>query len=259
MLHGQRLTVIVPAFNTGGRVARVVATLPPWVDRVVAVDDASTDDTPDHLSACDDARLEVVRHPENRGVGAAIATGYLRALAHGADLAAVMAGDGQMDPADLADLAAPVALGLADYAKGDRLAHPDCARVMPLSRWVGNAVLSAMTRAATGLSHVHDSQCGYTVVSRRVLERLDVARLWNRYGYPNHLLGALAHAGFRVADVVVRPIYADERSGVRLRDAVVTVPRILALVAWARMRKRPLLAGRDARPGDPAPGAAGAR
>ena len=242
MLHGRSLSVVVPAYNTGARVARVIATLPAFVDRVVVVDDASTDDTPAHLDAVCDPRVERVRHAENRGVGGAIATGYLRALAHGADLIAVMAGDGQMHPDDLEALALPVALGRADYTKGDRLSHPDCARVMPLSRHAGNVVLSAMTRAATGLAHVRDSQCGYTVVSRRVLERLDIPRLWSRYGYPNHLLGALAHAGFRVEDVTVRPVYDGEKSGVRLRDAVVTVPRILALVAWARLRARPLLA-----------------
>lgn len=241
MLHGKRITVVVPAFNTSVRVARVIATLPAFVDRCVVVDDASTDDTPAHLGACADPRVEVVRHAENRGVGGAIATGYLRALDHGAELVAVMAGDAQMDPSDLAALAEPVALGRADYAKGNRLGHPECRRAMPLTRWVGNVALSAMTRAATGLDHVGDSQCGYTVVSRRVLERVDVARMWSRYGYPNHLLGALAHAGLRVVDVSVRPVYADERSGVRLRDALVTVPRILALVAWARLRARPLM------------------
>jgi glycosyltransferase involved in cell wall biosynthesis len=241
MLHGKRITVVVPAFNTSVRVTRVIATLPDFVDRCVVVDDASTDDTPAHLGACVDPRVAVVRHAENRGVGGAIATGYLRALDHGAELVAVMAGDAQMDPSDLAALAEPVALGRADYAKGNRLGHPECRRAMPLTRWVGNVALSAMTRAATGLDHVGDSQCGYTVVSRRVLERVDVARMWSRYGYPNHLLGALAHAGLRVVDVTVRPVYADERSGVRLRDALVTVPRILALVAWARLRARPLM------------------
>ncbi len=241
MLHGKRITVVVPAFNTGARVMRVIATLPSFVDACVVIDDASTDDTPTHLASCGDPRVAVIRHDENRGVGGAIATGYLRALEDGADLMAVMAGDGQMDPDDLAPLAEPVALGHADYAKGNRLRHPDCLRAMPFTRWIGNVGLSAMTRAATGLSHIGDSQCGYTVISRRVLERVDVARMWNRYGYPNHLLGALAHAGLRVVDVTVRPVYAGERSGVRLRDAVITVPRILGLVAWARLRAEPLL------------------
>jgi glycosyltransferase involved in cell wall biosynthesis len=244
MLHGQQLTVVVPAFNTGSRVARVLATMPAVVDRVVVVDDASVDDTAAHLAACADPRVETVRHGENRGVGAAIATGYLRALARGAELIAVMAGDGQMHPDDLIPLATPVALGRADYAKGNRLAHRDCGRVMPWTRRVGNVALSALTRAATGVGHIDDSQCGYTVFSARALRRFDVSRLWGRYGYPNHLLGALAQAGLRVVDVTVRPVYGDERSGVRLRDAVVTVPRVLALVAWARLRAEPLLEAR---------------
>ncbi len=229
MLYDQRLVVVVPAYNTGRRVLGVLATLPPFVDAVVVVNDASTDDTSGVLDTVTDPKVTVLTHGVNRGVGAAIATGYLHALDTGADLVAVMAGDGQMDPADLASLAEPVALGRADYAKGDRLSYPGCFHRMPWSRWVGNLALSAMTRAATGLTHVTDSQCGYTVVSRRVLVALDVGRLWNRYGYPNHLLGALAWAGYRVQDVTVRPVYADERSGVRLRDAVVTVPRVLAL------------------------------
>ena len=244
MLHGQQLTVVVPAYNTGGRVLRVIATMPAVVDRVVVVDDASTDDTAAHLAGCDDPRVETVRHPLNRGVGAAIATGYGRALAGGAELIAVMAGDAQMHPDDLVPLATPVALGRADYAKGNRLAHPDCLRVMPWTRLAGNVALSALTRAATGAAHLGDSQCGYTVVSRRALLRFDVTRLWGRYGYPNHLLGALAQAGLRVVDVTVRPVYAGERSGVRLRDALVTVPRVLALVAWARLRAEPLLEAR---------------
>jgi hypothetical protein len=63
--------------------------------------------------------------------------------------------------------------------------------------------------------------------------------MWTRYGYPNHLLAALAHAGFRVRDVTVRPVYAGERSGIRLRDALLVIPRILLAVAWARARNRP--------------------
>lgn len=235
MFGEQRVAVVVPAFNTGARVRRVVETIPRWVDDVVVVDDASTDDTAAVLAGFEDRRLVVVRHDENLGVGAAIATGYGRAMALGAAVVAVMAGDGQMDPSDLEALVAPVARGEADYAKGNRLRHPACFGVMPPSRWVGNIVLSAMTRAATGLSHVGDSQCGYTAISRRVLTALALDRLWRRYGYPNHLLGALAARGYRVKDVTVRPVYAGERSGVRVRDALVTVPRIIATIAWTRV------------------------
>lgn len=239
MLHGQRLFVVIPAYNTGPRVLSVVNTLPAFVDGAVVVDDASEAETRALIDDLASERITICRHSENRGVGAALATGYTRALELGAELVAVMAGDGQMHPDDLLSLAAPVALGEADYAKGDRLAHPSCARVMPLPRRIGNTVLSALTRAATGLDHINDSQCGYTVVSRRVLLHLDTSRMWTRYGYPNHLLGALAHAGFRVRDVSVRPVYGDERSGIRLRDALLVIPRILVAIGWSRARNRP--------------------
>jgi hypothetical protein len=89
-------------------------------------------------------------------VGAAIVTGYGRALAAGADLVAVMAGDAQMDPADLPRLLDPLVEGRADYAKGNRLAHPEVWRAMPAVRLVGNALLTRFTRWATGL-RVSDS------------------------------------------------------------------------------------------------------
>lgn len=234
VLLGQRLAVVIPAFNTGARLRQVVDTLPPFVDLAVVVDDGSTDETRDALTTLGNPFVVVLRHAENRGVGGALATGYREALARGADLVAVMAGDAQMDPADLAALAAPVAEGRAEYAKGNRLRHGDCARAMPPVRYAGNRVLSWLTRLATGLRDVGDSQCGYTVISARALRSLDLDALWRRYGYPNHLLGALALQRRRVVDVVVRPVYAGERSGVRWRDAVVVIPRILLAVALAR-------------------------
>ncbi|MEI8254732.1 MAG: glycosyltransferase family 2 protein [Deltaproteobacteria bacterium] len=240
MLDGARIAVVVPAFDVAPRIVGVLGTLPAFVDDVIVVDDGSADRT---AAVARDARspagrVTVVSHASNRGVGAAIATGYIAALARDADVIAVMAGDGQMDPDDLGRVVGRVVSGGCDYAKGNRLAHRDVLRAMPLSRLIGNVVLSALTRVATGLWHIGDSQCGYTAVHRRVLVALDPSAMWTRYGYPNHLLGALALRGFRVSDVTVRPVYAGERSGVRVRDAVVTIPRILLAIAAARASVR---------------------
>lgn len=212
--------------------------MPAFVDHVVLVDDGSTDDTVAQARSIGDARLRIESHGDNRGVGAAITTGYQAAHDLGADVTVVMAGDGQMHPDDLAPLLAPVLSGDVDYAKGNRLRHPDVARTMPLSRLIGNVVLSAVTRYATGLDDIGDSQCGYTAIHRRVWSVIDPGAMWQRYGYPNHLLGALAASDFRIADVVVRAVYDGERSGVRIRDALVTVPRILFSVARARWSPR---------------------
>lgn len=213
MWHGSRVAVIVPAYQESRLIGRMLRRVPALVDAIYVIDDASTDETAATAAGVGDPRVIVIRHRENRGVGAAIASGYARALAAGADVLVVMAGDDQMDPGDLEALIAPVALGSADYAKGNRFRHPE-ARRMPLARRAGSRLLSRATRLATGLE-VDDCQCGYTALSARAARRLPLADLWPRFGYPNDLLGMLAGHDLRVFEVPVRPVYADETSGLR--------------------------------------------
>lgn len=221
MWTGKAVAVVVPAFDEEERVGRVIAGMPAFVDTIVVVDDASRDGTAERAEATGDPRVVVVRHAENRGVGAAITTGYRHALRTGADVLAVMAGDDQMDPGDLAALVDVVASGAAEYAKGNRFLHPERRR-MPLGRRLAGKVLAAATRLTTGLT-VDDSQCGYTALSRRAALALPLRDLWPRYGYPNDLLGMLARAGHRVVEVPVRPVYAGEASGVRPWHALVVL------------------------------------
>src|SRR6185295_10067698 len=107
-----------------------LSTLPRFVDAIYVVDDGSPDDTSRAALAVPDTRLRVIRHAENLGVGAAIVTGYRAALADHIDVIAVMAGDAQMDPADLPAVLAPVVSGHADYVKGNRFRSRD-SRNMP--------------------------------------------------------------------------------------------------------------------------------
>ncbi len=137
------------------------------------------------------------------GVGAAIGSGYQRSVELGADVIAVMAGDGQMDPADLRAVLEPVLSGEADYAKGDRFGHPQVGTVMPPARLIGSLIFSWLTSLAAGV-RVRDSQCGFTAVSAEILREIDLQRIWPRYGYPNDLIGALALRGRRIRDVTER-------------------------------------------------------
>ena len=268
MKNGARVAVVVPAYNEERLVARTLRTIPDYVDHVVVVDDASTDRTADEIASVADERVELLQHDRNRGVGAAIVTGYRRAFAAGAKVAAVMAGDGQMDPRDLDALLAPVLSGETDYAKGDRLSHREVLARMPLTRWLGSHGLSAMTRLTTGLD-VRDSQCGYTALRREAFARLDALdsmdALWPGYGYPNDLLSRMAVAGVRVADVIVRPVYGDEESGIRARHLVTAFPRVLATSLARRVRAarsdelRPITSGAPLRDRTPTPANGGRR
>lgn len=231
MLDAARIAVVVPAYREERLIARMLGRVPAAVDAVYVVDDASPDRTREAALAAGDARVRVVAHAVNRGVGAAIATGYRAALADGHDVLVVMAGDDQMHPEDLAPLVRAVLAG-ADYAKGNRFRHADSRR-MPHARRLAGEVLSAATRLATGLA-VGDTQCGYTALSARAARALPLDELWPRYGYPNDLLGLLAARGLAVAEVPVRPVYADEQSGVRPWHAVT----VLGVIArrWRKER-----------------------
>lgn len=246
--EGLRVAVVIPAFNEEALIGRAIRAVPSWVDDVVVVDDASRDATARRARAAGGDRLRILSHDENRGVGAAIATGYRWAFAHGADVAAVMAGDAQMDPADLPGLLQPIARGGADYVKGNRLAHPGVRALMPWQRWIGNHVLSFMTRVALGTRAVQDSQCGYTALSRRAGLALDLDAVYPRYGYPNDLCARIVEAGMRIDQTVVRPIYGSEQSGITLRTALVRIPLLLARILLRRLgraQSAPALAARS--------------
>jgi len=243
MFRGRVVAVVIPACNEADKIGDTICSVPDFVDHVVVVDDGSRDETaavarraagPDRGTG----RIEVIAHDANRGVGAAIATGYARALALGAHATAVMAGDGQMDPADLPGLLAPVVSGQVDYAKGNRFAWPGGWRMMPPVRMFGGAVLSWLTRLASGYWHVGDSQCGYTVASRQALEAIG-PHLFARYGYPNDLLTRLAAARVRIVDVPVRPVYGPRwRSGLRPLRVVRPIARLLLRAFARRVRAR---------------------
>lgn len=234
MFLGRTVAVVVPAYNEERLIARTIQSIPSWVDEILVIDDASDDRTPKIVQTLSRPGLFLERHPQNQGVGAAIATGYRLALAHQIDLVAVMAGDAQMDPADLSAILRPVALGEADYAKGNRLAHPDVWRVMPLSRLVGTYALSLLTRPISGYWHLLDSQCGYTAISRKALLLLDLDSLYPRYGYPNDILVQLGSHKLKMVDVPVRPVYGEETSGFH---PLTVAPRLLFVLARALARR----------------------
>ncbi|WP_306058676.1 glycosyltransferase family 2 protein [Natronococcus wangiae] len=266
MYSGRTIGVVVPAYDEEEFVGEVIETVPEFVDRIYAVDDRSTDGTWDEINrhaarangevratgsergaivanggSALGRRVVPIRHAENRGVGGAIKTGYRQALEDGIDVAAVMAGDGQMDPDHLPSLLDPIVDGEADYAKGNRLVNGDHRGGMPRFRLFGNALLTLLTKVASGYWRTMDPQNGYTAVSSRALEAVDVASMYEDYGYPNDLLVRLNANELRVADVAIPAVYGDEESTI---DYTTYVPKVSALLvrtfAWRLARRYPI-------------------
>ncbi len=247
MISGSRVIVVVPAYREASRLPRVLASMPEEVDHVIVVDDASEDET-FHVARAGGPRVIAIAHDRNRGVGAAIATGYAHALAmeggapknaqkNARDAFVVMAGDGQMDPNDLPALVEPIARGEADYVKGNRFAHDeiktrDALHAMPRTRFIGGKIFSFLTRHALAID-IDDSQCGYTAISRGACARLDLASLWPRFGYPNDLLAMLVEQRAVIAEVPVRAMYPHARNKLGARH----VPMIAGVLARAYLRR----------------------
>jgi glycosyltransferase involved in cell wall biosynthesis len=239
MLEGKTIAVVVPAYDEEELVATTIGGVPDFVDRIFVVDDASRDATVTAARAAGDGRVEVLTHERNAGVGAAIVTGYQRAVDEGLDVISVMAADNQMDPSDLQKIALPVVRGEVDYAKANRLITGEAWKVIPRSRYLGNAVLSLLTKIASGYWHVADSQSGYTAASREILEQLDLDRVYRGYGFPNDMLVHLNVWNARVRDIPSRPVYGvGERSGIKIRRVVPRISWLLLKGFFWRMREK---------------------
>jgi len=229
MIEGKSVAVVVPAFDEEALIEETLRGIPAFVDRIYVVDDASRDGTAARAEAHGDSRVEVIRHERNAGVGASIVTGYKHALADRVDVTAVMAADNQMDPGDLEVLVRPVAGGEVDYAKANRLLTGQAWQLIPRVRYLGNAVLSMLTKIASGYWHIADSQSGYAAIGLDVLEKLDLDRIYRGYGFPNDMLVHLNVWNARVRDFPSRPVYGvGERSGIRYASVI---PRISWLLA----------------------------
>ena len=225
MHQGLSIGVVVPCFNEALQVTNVISTMPEYVDKIIVVDDTSKDNTWDVVTEISNTNSKVVaiRHEKNSGVGAAIETGYKSAIEVECDLIVVMAGDGQMNPNDLASLIKPVAEGKAEYAKANRLTLEHTWDEIPLVRKFGNFVLSFLTRFATGYWRIGDSQTGYTVATNGLVRKIVRSPLYPRYGVPNDILIRCAIAGARVVDVPTLAVYnVGEQS--KLKPSKVALP-----------------------------------
>ena len=230
--------VILPAYNESRHLETVVARIPDWVDGILIVDDASTDDTLRVAEGLADARVRVFHHDENRGVGGAMVTGFHAALDGGYDVAVKMDADDQMDADELPTLVRPIELGMAEYVKGNRFRRTGRPPSMPGSRWFGNVVLSFLTKVASGYWHVFDPQCGFIAITAPTLRRLDLDSIARDYFFENDMLIRLNVIDARVVYVDTAALYGDETSHVHIGRVSRSFPlRLARRFAWRFVKR----------------------
>jgi glycosyltransferase involved in cell wall biosynthesis len=242
MYEGKHVTLVIPAYNESRLIGQTLDGVPEIVDRIIVVDDCSTDGMGDIVRqrAETDPRIEIIRHTRNRGPGAAIVTGYKRVLEDGGDIAVVCGGDAQMPLEQMPRLLDPLIAGHADYVKGNRFMarRGSLALVpedMPKTRLVGNMIITVLTKIASGYYKVADVVEGFTAINNDALDRVDWDKAWPGYGYPMDFLIRLNTHGVRAKDVPRRAIYlaGERQSQIKgLRYALRVSPMLLRGFFW---------------------------
>lgn len=241
MYKNKKVAVIVPCYNEQSQIGKVLKTMPSFVDKIVAVDDKSDDRTIKIIrdSALKNKKIIPIAHQVNCGVGAAIASGYKWCRENNIDVAAVMAGDGQMLPNDLPTILNPVIENRADYSKANRFFSGTAYRKMPKIRYFGNSVLTFLTKIASGYWHVMDSQTGFTAINAKMLKLIDWDKMYPRYGMPNDILVRLNVYNARIIDIPIEPVYnVGEKSGIKVTKVMFTIPLMLLKMFFWRLKEK---------------------
>lgn len=229
MYRDKKIASVVPAFNEETLIKDTIVSIPDFVDMIYVVDDCSADKTAEIIEALrkEDKRIICINHERNKGVGAAIVSGYKKALEDGIDIVAVMAGDNQMDPAFLKSFLDPIVDGKADYTKGNRLFSPGSSKGMSRWRFFGNTMLTFLTKFSSGYWQMVDPQNGYTAISGRAMEKIDLDSVYPRYGYCNNMLCKLNVQGLRVLDIHHPARYGKEKSKIKYGNYILNVSNLL--------------------------------
>jgi len=216
--------VVIPAYDEERFIGQVLTRLPGYVDKIIVVDDCSTDDTFRVASASVDPRVVVMRTAHNGGIGEAMCLGYHKALDLGGEVIVKMDGDGQMAPEHLTLLLDGLIEKGYDYAKGNRFLHNEAISQMPAARIIGNIVLTFLTKAASGYWHIFDPQNGYTAIRAAALRSIALEKLDRRFFFENDVLVHLNIQNFRVIDIPMPARYGDEESSLRIGRVIVDFP-----------------------------------
>lgn len=224
MTKGLKVFVVMPAYNEAAHIADVIRCVPGIVDKIIVVDDHSSDSTAQAALDVGDSRLELIRNPKNLGVGGATIEAYRRALENNADVVVKVDSDGQMDPRAIAKLIKPIIEGKADYTKGFRFHDRETLKKMPKVRLIGNMGLSYLVKMASGYWNIFDPINGFTAIHRDTLRLIDLDRVSHDYFFETDMLCNLYRIRALVKDVLLPTHYGNEVSKLSLLKTLVQFP-----------------------------------
>ena len=219
-----RTCVIIPAYNVEKTLPRVIKGAQKYVEKVIVVDDGSTDAT---FTKAKEAEAEVLRHNKNEGKGRALRTGLERALEKGFEQIILMDGDGQHDSNEIPRFLKAAQDSQVDIIVGSRM---ESVRDMPRDRLAVNRIGSFLT-SLLARQRIPDSQSGYRLVKSRVLKKITLTS--RRYDVESEMLIKAGKRGFGIKSIPIKTIYRQEISHFRkFWDTLRFIKLILKGVWW---------------------------
>ena len=211
--------VVIPCYNEEKMITQTIKKIPEYIDHIIAVNDASTDNTIGVLKKLKKqySKLIVVDNKVNQGVGGALIAGYNHAIKNTkATAIGIVAGDDQFDSSYLKAMLDDFIDQSADYVKASRFFHREAFKTMPKYRQFGNIFISLLTKFSTGYYSITDITNGCGWLRREIIEKVDFSIVEKRYDYETSMLTALSIANAKVIDHAVPAHYGDEKSTIKL-------------------------------------------
>jgi glycosyltransferase involved in cell wall biosynthesis len=234
----KKISLVIPAHNEERLIVPTLKNVPKLIDRIYVIDDASTDNMFNVVLNLQkkDKRIKIIKHSKNQGPGVGIIHGYKKSAEEGYDVAVVIGGDNQMDLNEVTKFLDPIINNEADYVKGNRfLLGGNAYKDMPTKRFIGNSVLTFLTKFSSGYWKLFDTQDGYTAISKDLIQRVDWSKAMVGYGYVSDFLVLLNVYNARVKDVPRRAIYlkGERQSQIKIIKYMLKVgPRVIKKFFW---------------------------
>ncbi len=237
MYHKLKIAAVVPAYNEEKLIKKTLLSLNEIVDYIVVVNDGSSDNTLKEIKKISkfDKRIKIIDLKSNHGLGYALKTGLKSASDSSVDLMAIFAGDAQMDPKYLPQMIDNLEERNLDFIKANRFMHLEQLKSMPKYRKIGNIIVTILTKFSTGYYSIFDTQNGYAIYTKDIVNRLPWHLVGDRYEFENTVLIALSIIHAKVGDFAVPAVYGEETSTIKLFSTALKVLIVLYKGFWRRI------------------------
>jgi len=227
MIDNNKIIAVIPAYKVAAHIEDVVHSIPSFIDEIIVVDDKCPQNSGTIIQRLNLPNLTVIYHQKNMGVGAAVMSGFLKAIDNSADIIVKIDGDGQMDCSYIPKLIDPIIKGHADYTKGNRFMDFKSLKIMPKMRLLGNSGLSFLMKAASGYWNIMDPTNGFIAINRQAILNLNTEKIAKRFFFESDMLINLNIYNMVVKDISMPAKYGNEKSSLSITKTLLEFPLMI--------------------------------